>query len=192
MGDKAILSVPNVNAAVIDTATWIAAVMRDRFTDDVSMMASMGSFDSPIEAIFYAYFTAYAEANGRIFTLHPQHEVQCGEAKYRLDFILEVNDTDLLYEAYLHGCEFQPMAIELDGHDFHERTKEQVTYRNQRDRDLQAAGWRVMHYSGSELHASPARAVLDAHAMALNHWHECQRRLRAAKRSYLAGLERLR
>ena len=52
------------------------------------------------------------------------------------------------------------IAVELDGHDFHERTKEQVTYRNQRDRLLQAAGWAVFHFSGSELYRGQMECVV--------------------------------
>lgn len=44
------------------------------------------------------------------------------------------------------------VAIELDGHDFHERTKEQVARDRSRDRDLSARGWRVARWTGSELH----------------------------------------
>jgi very-short-patch-repair endonuclease len=43
------------------------------------------------------------------------------------------------------------IAVELDGYEFHERTREQVTLRDRRDRVLQRHGWIVLHISGSEL-----------------------------------------
>lgn len=43
--------------------------------------------------------------------------------------------------------------------DYHERTRAQVRHRDRRDRDLQAAGWRLMHFSGSEFHRNPAKCV---------------------------------
>ena len=51
------------------------------------------------------------------------------------------------------------IAVELDGHDFHEKTKAQVAYRNRRDRDLQSAGWTIFHFSGSELFREPCNCV---------------------------------
>ncbi len=42
-------------------------------------------------------------------------------------------------------------AIELDGHDFHERTKEQAAHDKKRDRALVAAGWKVLRFTGSEV-----------------------------------------
>jgi very-short-patch-repair endonuclease len=43
-------------------------------------------------------------------------------------------------------------VIECDGHDFHERTKEQAKRDRSRDRRLQAAGYRVFRFTGSELY----------------------------------------
>lgn len=56
------------------------------------------------------------------------------------------------------------VAVELDGHEFHERTKAQVASRNTRDADLQMAGWTVFHFSGSEVVRDPltcAQRVFD-------------------------------
>lgn len=43
-----------------------------------------------------------------------------------------------------------------------ERTKEQVTRRNQRDRDLALLGWRVIHFSGSEFFRAPLNCIEQA------------------------------
>lgn len=43
------------------------------------------------------------------------------------------------------------IAVECDGHDFHERTKEQASNDKKRDRDLQMAGVMVFRYSGSDI-----------------------------------------
>ena len=44
------------------------------------------------------------------------------------------------------------VIVEADGHDFHERTKEQAQRDRQRDRDMQLMGWRVLRFTGSEIH----------------------------------------
>lgn len=64
-----------------------------------------------------------------------------------------------------HGP-FIPMAavlIECDGHDFHERTKEQAARDRQRDRELQAAGYVVLRFTGSELWRDAAVCVDAVH-----------------------------
>ncbi len=43
------------------------------------------------------------------------------------------------------------VAIECDGHDFHEKTKEQAARDKKRDREILAAGYPVMRFTGSEI-----------------------------------------
>jgi len=51
------------------------------------------------------------------------------------------------------------LVVECDGHDYHERTKEQAAKDKSRDRHLVASGFTVMRFTGSELYSDPfARA----------------------------------
>ena len=59
------------------------------------------------------------------------------------------------------------VAIECDGYEFHERTKEQVQRDKARDRALTAAGWRVLRFTGSEVWSDPAACVREIVAMLL-------------------------
>lgn len=43
-------------------------------------------------------------------------------------------------------------VVECDGHEFHERTKEQAERDRSRDRAVQAMGWRIIRFTGSELY----------------------------------------
>jgi very-short-patch-repair endonuclease len=43
------------------------------------------------------------------------------------------------------------IVVECDGHDFHEKTKEQAASDKRRDRDIQIAGWKVLRFTGSEI-----------------------------------------
>ena len=47
------------------------------------------------------------------------------------------------------------IAIECDGHAFHEKTREQAARDKRRDRELLAAGFPVMRFSGSEIFNDP-------------------------------------
>jgi hypothetical protein len=47
------------------------------------------------------------------------------------------------------------LIIECDGHDFHERTKEQAARDRARDRELQANGFTIFRFTGSEIYRDP-------------------------------------
>lgn len=124
--------------------------------------------ESPLEAAFDVWWRALSmtsRINGYELMLIPQKEAQAAGRTYRLDFAIEP-DGMKAHRAYEVGVTVPLLCIELDGHDFHERTKEQVAYRNQRDRDLSAAGWQVLHFSGTEFHRDPEKCVLEANAAA--------------------------
>lgn len=54
------------------------------------------------------------------------------------------------------------LVVELDGHDFHERTKEQARRDRGRDRALLAAGHFLFRFTGSEIHAGPQACADEA------------------------------
>lgn len=68
-----------------------------------------------------------------------QHEV----AGYRLDFLIRL---------YMDGKHLD-IAIECDGHDFHEKTKEQASRDKKRDRALAAANIIVLRFTGSDIYS---------------------------------------
>jgi hypothetical protein len=47
------------------------------------------------------------------------------------------------------------LVVEVDGHDFHERTKEQASRGKRRARDLQLSGWSVFPFTGSDVWNDP-------------------------------------
>jgi very-short-patch-repair endonuclease len=53
------------------------------------------------------------------------------------------------------------MIVECDGHDFHEKTKEQARHDKERDRNLQSLGYFVYRYTGSELYADVFRGAAE-------------------------------
>lgn len=126
--------------------------------------------ESPIEEEFAAWWVnrccLHAALNCPVMArLQPQFEVTVDGRHYRLDFALVLNDWTL---GLVSGTASRiinsdswalRIGVELDGHDFHERTPEQVTRRNQRDRDLQCAGWKMFHFSGNELRQRPSACV---------------------------------
>lgn len=107
-----------------------------------------GVIESPIEAVFLAWWYALRPLYPHPqLVIVPQVDVHAGGSHYRLDFIISPPALKI--------------AVETDGHAFHERTREQVDYRNRRDRALQSSGWRVFHFSGRELLTNPAGCVVN-------------------------------
>lgn len=115
------------------------------------------SFGPPVESPLEAVFLVWWEASffGRtMFHLKTQHEISIpGVRVFRADFAV--------WPAAMDTWNDIPLLVEVDGHAFHEKTKEQVTYRNERDRALQVAGYDVLHFSYSEVTQHPAKCVDD-------------------------------
>lgn len=55
------------------------------------------------------------------------------------------------------------VCIECDGHDFHERTKLQAARDKQRDRNIQAAGYPILRFTGSEIWNDPFYCATQIH-----------------------------
>ncbi len=68
----------------------------------------------------------------------PQYQA----GKHRIDFAIFIN---------VIANEEIKIVVECDGHNFHEKTKEQAARDKRRDRDLQIAGWKVLRFTGSEI-----------------------------------------
>jgi hypothetical protein len=56
------------------------------------------------------------------------------------------------------------LAIECDGHEFHERTKAQARRDRARDRAVQHQGVTIFRFTGSEIYADPCGCVEDVFA----------------------------
>lgn len=54
------------------------------------------------------------------------------------------------------------LAVECDGHDFHDRTKQQAAYDRARDRELLLRGVTTVRFTGSEIFHSAERCALQA------------------------------
>jgi very-short-patch-repair endonuclease len=91
--------------------------------------------------------------------LVPQHKWE----KYRIDFALF---TALPY----------PIFVECDGHDFHERTKEQAARDREKDRSIQAAGIPILRFTGSEIYASAQDCAFQLYRFASGRMQEIEKK----------------
>lgn len=125
-----------------------------------------GEIQSPIEELFYiavkamcraAYVTVNPEPfqrkNGEwdnypgIFVI-PQFQV----GKYRVDF-------KLVQHNLAPGDIYGPLVVELDGHEFHDKDKRQRSYEKARDRFLTRQGFKVLHFTGSDVVKDPFKVA---------------------------------
>jgi hypothetical protein len=85
--------------------------------------------------------------------ISPQEELYDSKGKLlaRVDFLV-----------LPEGCGKWALAIEIDGHDFHERTKEQAASDRSRDRALLLNGYRTIRFTGAEVYADPGGCVAEA------------------------------
>lgn len=92
----------------------------------------IGKCQSPIEKMMCAI----------LFQIDIYFEVQAKIDKYTVDFLIQVDENKYI-------------VIECDGHEFHEKTKEQAKHDKERDRFLQKEGYPVYRFTGSEIFNNP-------------------------------------
>jgi very-short-patch-repair endonuclease len=122
-----------------------------------------GRCESPIEALLVAALFVAAkmgpehlefELSDKIETPIPFDEAafvytQIDIGKYRADIL--ILDASLPLDLR----EPRLMIVECDGHEYHERTKEQAARDKKRDRYFQSKGYKVLRFTGSEIWADP-------------------------------------
>jgi hypothetical protein len=94
--------------------------------------------------------------------IHPQQEIELDAKAFRVDFLLEVSGsrfTPVSTDCWQRDQQNLKIAVEIDGHQYHERTKEQAQRDKSRDRLFSKHGYIVLRYTGSEVYREVYRAV---------------------------------
>ena len=136
-----------------------AELIGSRYAD--SLLAGLRSIGeryafTPIEKLFLLEaMDRWQEAevfNLSKFWLRWQFEVKTKDGKtFKVDFAFGVP-----------GDETAKVFVELDGHDFHEKTKEQVERDKKRERAIVKTGIPVLRFSGREVWRDPDPCVKEA------------------------------
>ena len=106
----------------------------------------IGKCQSPIEKLMCAI----------LFQIEIYFEVQAKINKYTVDFLIEVDENKYI-------------VIECDGHEFHEKTKEQAKHDKERDRFLQMEGYPVYRFTGSEIFNNPLKILNEIEDIIYSH-----------------------
>lgn len=108
---------------------------------------------SPVEQIFLMEWH-FLGMDGRLgVKLHPQHEIKVDGHTYKADFAVLQKAKDLR------------LVVEIDGHDFHEKTRNQVAKDKARERAIVKAGYTVLRFTGSEVVRNPRKCVEEVAAV---------------------------
>lgn len=143
---------------------YFCKVMFDTKDFEKLIFSQVKGFDytlcnSPIEVIFNLAFDLVCFSQDWLYlSLDPQYEIQSrdGLKKYYIDFAFIAEDTEILS---LKNSDYK-LAIECDGHDFHEKTKGQVVKDNEREFELKMQGFDVLRFSGSQIYNSPLKCAV--------------------------------
>ncbi|NJP37900.1 DUF559 domain-containing protein [Bacillus luteus] len=84
-----------------------------------------------------------------------QKPIEVGNKTYRADFLIKVIALNKPYN----------FIVECDGHEFHEKTKEQALRDKQRGRSLQKQGYQVIRFTGSEIYRNASTAAAEVFEM---------------------------
>lgn len=135
--------------------------LTDRYLDDrrSDLTDALSLCESPLEQLFLVALLCQGDRSSHFLLtraprrgyppialgcsgcVYVQHEI----AGYYVDF------------AYV-GDREQRLAVEIDGHEYHS-TREQKANDAARDRAIVAAGWTVVRFPGSDVHADPDRCA---------------------------------
>jgi very-short-patch-repair endonuclease len=173
--DKAKLPRPDILRSLMESVSFAYA---RQFLSSCDL--AYGSVGSPIESLFFTAIAKIAMVDLlspdwlRIQACTNGHKetppsyglsicLQCSIAGARVDFVLRGGSQP--------GDEqLEPLPqviVECDGHDFHERTKEQAKRDRSRDRAFQNLGYKVFRYTGSEIFNDPFSCAREAYFTAV-------------------------
>jgi very-short-patch-repair endonuclease len=143
MGSPASEIVPDIATRL----EWFKRRAAQQFEKDFKALIDLHGVQSPIEQLFLMEWKFLRIEDRHGLKLHLQKRINTDKGDYRVDFLVTNADQKVR------------LAIELDGHDFHERTKEQAAKDKSRDRAITANDYTVFRFTGSEIAKNPGACI---------------------------------
>lgn len=155
--------VKNVTDFLGKATDLYSRIKADQFSQQVFCELLESGVESPIEDIFY--IACHVWCASEYIDLNPPFTIRddftmdlpCGIyiepqkkiGQYKVDFFIS---------SYGIGPDLH-LIVELDGHDFHDKDKKQRSYEKARDRFFVKSGFKVLHYTGSDVVADPFKVT---------------------------------
>ncbi|MDD4111338.1 MAG: DUF559 domain-containing protein [Clostridia bacterium] len=157
---------PYLAKKVLDALEWETSWLES------DLIHSMVDCQSPIEQLMalylchignsYRVISKEVKLDLNILGYISQSEIKIGNKTYSVDFEACVCDNKT--------NEYKSFVIECDGHDFHEKTKEQVRKDKERERDLIKSGRTVIRFSGSEIYRDASGCASEVFNIIFKHF----------------------
>jgi very-short-patch-repair endonuclease len=132
---------------------WYKKRVAATFEQGIKGDLNRHTITSPVEQIFLMEWRYLEIDQKHGVTIKPQTELTISGSVYRIDFVVTWAD------------QTQKLAIEIDGHEFHEKTKQQAARDRARERSIIREGYTIMRYTGSEVFANPRKCVHEVAAL---------------------------
>lgn len=120
---------------------------------------------SPMETIFACAFLTTLHEMGFPVALATSDEQAAATTGYFIQPQVQIGPYRVDFK--IGGRDRQPVLVECDGREFHHARRDQIERDRQRDADLDAQGYRVLRYPGTQIYneawyaAAEAFGVLD-------------------------------
>jgi very-short-patch-repair endonuclease len=152
-GDQLNLPDRMLPSDVTQRLEWYQKRVAKDFERGVRETINFHKVTSPIEQIFLMEWKFSNEESRLGVKLIPQYEVKTDTTTYRVDF------------AFLKSDKSKRLCVEIDGHDFHEKTKAQVAADKERERSIVKQGFTLLRFTGSEVVKNPRKCIEDVLAV---------------------------
>lgn len=161
---------------LIDNAQYfLNPIALDSFCDDFEFgynSETVECIKSPIEQIFFIAFLSVLhqkstrESLGIDIIPLCQYEESIDGYNYVHDFAFEFSVDGLIGKFMPDDCTFMSsVTVECDGHDYHNKTKRQVSNGNKRSNAMQQSGLTVIRFSGSDIFKYPYQCAEEAYCV---------------------------
>jgi len=138
-GEQCGIGADELKPDVARRLSWYQQQLSKEFERQIEQDIEIRGISSPIEQIFLMQWRFLEQAKKHDLVLKPQQKVDTSKGNFRIDY--EISDPSGQLK----------LAIELDGHEFHEKTKAQVARDKRRERAITFKGYTVLRYSGHEI-----------------------------------------
>lgn len=108
---------------------------------------------SPIEEILYSHILFCCDGFNNVIPLSFPEEMHNFETWVSPQYKVGKYTADFVFCCRFKGEESR-LLVECDGHDFHEKTKEQAINDKKRDRYFTSQGYKILRFTGSEIYNS--------------------------------------
>jgi very-short-patch-repair endonuclease len=148
--------------------------VRDQASDLLfSTLANVGrACESPIELLMLGALYAVSKIPWRWdLSIIPAESFRAQtpfDASITLACQVVINEYRVDFAMWIPAEPQYGLIVECDGHEFHERTKEQAERDKFRDRALQAKGFKVFRFTGREIWRDPFKCATEVLRMAEN------------------------